>query len=417
MCRLLAELTTTDPRALSTKIKRLEHYSGMPGVDIRLTAEIHGQIHLKLRALGLDPHDTTHKELYVALENMAAVHDGFLKKRFGVNNQSTASVLVRDAAHIYERLRFNRRSWLIKPSTIRRMLREHPPKVLVRSLGYRSAESLIKREPADTLLFLCLHFESATWQLQLDKQLKKLSIMDFEERLIEVRALDEARYQTVTTELTQKHHTLVFGAPLIGTVFMLPSIASVRPGLLLLTIMMALKESTTLQYLHSYLRHHQMEANFGHRLVLALRSRSHRNITLAGHDFGWNLIHRHFGTGDSAKHPEVFQPHLQSDDLSYRRAEEILYRVEPALHFWHGLEYVGIPAEGHPISFNLLDVLVNLVNGLPLEARHYGHLSQSVWDELLLRYLKQPSLEQAVVHELIAHDWAGVPHNTELISL
>lgn len=404
MCRLLAELTKTDLRLVSETIRRLEHRVGNPGVDIRLTADIHAQIHLKIRALGLDPHDTSSQELYVALQNLAAVHENFLKKKFGIVGQIAPADFAKSVEHIYSRLRFNRRSWLLRPSAVRRIMREQPPKQLVKALGYRSADSMIKRESADVLLFLSLQIESATWKQQLDKHLQKLNAVDFEERLLDVKVLDEERYSTISEQLVKQNHSFVAGVPLLGTIFLLTTPAHIRSGMLLLTIMMAIKEATELQYIHSYLRHHQMEGNFASKLPKALHFREKHSISVSGQSFDWNLLHRHYGSADSSHHPELFQPHLQADDLAYRRAEEVLFRLEPALHFWHGSEYVGLTTAGVTTSFNLLDVLTNLVNGLPIERQQNHHLTQAVWDELLLRYMRQPNIEHAILSGLGTHD-------------
>lgn len=403
MCRLLAELTQTDLRLMAETVRRLEHHAGAPAVDIRLTADIQAQIHLKIRSLGLDPHDTHPKELYVALQNLAAVHENFLKKKFGYDKNKPSSEFAGSVEHIFNRLRFNRRSWLIRLSVLRRLLREQPPKQLVKALGYRTADSMLKREPVEVMLFFALQTEGAIWQQQFDKQLQKLSAVNFEERLIEAKTLNEPRYQALSKAWTLRHHSLVAGQPLTGTVFMLPTVATVKPGMLLLTLAMALKETTELQYVQSYLRHYQMESFFAKKLAPALRVRELQIIPVAGHSFSWQLVHKHFGSEHAVSHPALFQPHLQPEDLAYRRAEEILYRLEPALHFWHGAEFAGVMTGQGIVSFNLLDVLVNLVNDVPLSRQLSEHMRQSVWDELILRYLRLPAVEQSVVSGLAAH--------------
>lgn len=401
MCRLIAELTNTDVRLLSETIRRLEHRSGSPGLDIRLTADIHAQIHLKIRALGLDPHDTHPKELYVALQNLAAVHENFLKRRFDLPETISATDFAKDVDHIFTRLRFNRRSWLLKPSATRRLMRSNPPKQLMRLLGYRSLDSMVKREPSDVLLFLALQTETDAWQQRLDKQIEKLTSMAFEERLIETRTLDDARYAELSKKLFTAHHTLVLGLPLVGTIFLLPLSGVIKPGMLLLTLVAALKESTELQFAQSYLRYYQMESFFADKLPGALRGRGNQIVTVAGQSFNWHILHRHYGSVGISDHPEVFQPHLHPEDLAYRRAEEVLYKLEPALHFWHGVEYVGLRTSSGIISFNLLDVLINLVNGVPLGSQYNTNLRQSAWDELLIRYMRTTAIERAVLGGLV----------------
>lgn len=417
MCRLLAQITNTDQRMMSETIRRLEHKTGSPAVDIKLTSDIHSQIHQKIRALGLDPHDTTPKELYVGLQNLAAVHDRFLKKKFQLDQTASGDSFAKDVCFVYERLRFNRRSWLLRPSVIRKVLRNHPPKTLVKVLGYRSVDSLIKREPADVVMFLASYVESDSWQLQLAKQMRTVSSADFEERLLEVRTLDDTRYKDVSSRLVAKKRTFVFSTPLVGTVFILPPPGSVRPGMLLLAVLMAIREATELQYAHTQLRHYQMDGSFNQKVIDTFHGRSPKSVSVAGHPFNWRLIHRHYGSSPSEHHPIIFQPHLQSEDLAYRRAEEILYHVEPALHFWHGLEYVGLPTEAGIVSFNLLDVLIGLVNGSSLNDRKDTHMPMAVWDELLLRYMRCPAIEQAVLSGLAAQEEQNIHpvHDMEFV--
>ena len=413
MCRLLAELSQTEPRLMSETIKRLEERTGLPGSDIRMTADIHAQVHLKIRALGLDPHDTHPKELYVALQNMAATHEQFLLKKFRLPKAPATQELPMHVAFMFERLRFNRRSWLLRPVALRRLLNAQPPKQLVKALGYRTVDSMIKREPVDVLLFLATKLESNTWQQQFNKQLQKLHVTDFEERTLNVRTLEHSRYLKVAHELSSREHNFVFGLPLVGTIFLLPSKAAPRPGMVLLALMMALKEATELQFAHSYLRHHQMEASFTTKLAPVLRQRQLSQTQIAGQIFDWRMLHRHFGRQSGDAHPLLFQPHLQAEDLAYRRAEEILYRIEPALHFWHGTDYVGLQTAAGTVSFNLLDVLINLVNGVSLQAQHSGHLHQAVWDELLLRYMQHGAIESSVLTQLTAPEQV---HDMEFIA-
>ena len=53
-----------------------------------------------------------------------------------------------------------------------------------------------------------------------------------------------------------------------------------------------------------------------------------------------------------------------------------------------------------PISFNLMDSAISYVNDLPYAARSVSHLRLSLDNELLLRYLVQPTLEQNLMRQL-----------------
>ena len=84
----------------------------------------------------------------------------------------------------------------------------------------------------------------------------------------------------------------------------------------------------------------------------------------------------------------------------WRRVEETLYRLEPALHFWHGLDYVAARgSDGQPVSFNLMDMALNYVNQLPFERRVSAHFKAGLWSELYGRYMLQPVIERHVLKQ------------------
>jgi hypothetical protein len=122
---------------------------------------------------------------------------------------------------------------------------------------------------------------------------------------------------------------------------------------------------------------------------------------LAGQPIHWRVVHRYYGTQHQDEHPEIFQPHVQPEDMAYRKAEHTLFRLEPALHFWQDTDYVALPqAEGEAVSFNLMDVAVNLVNRLPYEHRVAYHNREAIWNELHSRYLGQRALERHLLQQL-----------------
>lgn len=67
MARVLKELLANDHPLFLMNIAQLEKASGNSGIDTRLIGEITEKGHALLRELGLDPADTTGKELYQAL--------------------------------------------------------------------------------------------------------------------------------------------------------------------------------------------------------------------------------------------------------------------------------------------------------------------------------------------------------------
>ena len=81
MSRLLSDLLEATEPMFSLAIRQLEEVSGASGADIRLSAEIIGQVQLKTKQLGLDPNDTTGKELYYALMEHVRKNDIHLMQK------------------------------------------------------------------------------------------------------------------------------------------------------------------------------------------------------------------------------------------------------------------------------------------------------------------------------------------------
>ena len=151
VCKLIAELVGADKQIVSEVVRRFERSSGEPGVDIRLTGEIYGRLHMKARELGLDPNDTTARELYHSLISLADLHDQFIAKRFGIDDRTDTDQVLSSVVATVNRMHMPRQAWIIKGSAVKKLLKSEPPKKLLHDLHYRSFDSMLKREPARLL--------------------------------------------------------------------------------------------------------------------------------------------------------------------------------------------------------------------------------------------------------------------------
>lgn len=399
MCKLIADLAGTDRRIVKELIHRLETRSHNPGVDVRLTGEIYGSAHMKARALGLDPHDTTPKELYQALLGMVRLHDTFLTQRFGLKHSDSNTKKIQKISNILSRLNTPKNAWVLRSTTIRDLLQKNPPKTLQRLLNYKSVSSMLKREQPGVLLAAARYTEPISWQNKMQSRYKKITPMDFQADKTKIYFLGSKKWQNATDTIVKKAHANIITSYEAGTVITMPVPGVVREGMALLTFAVGLHAYNEIRMYGSFLKFHQMQPDFGQLLVKVLHRNKGQHIKLVGQDVHWRSVHRHFGK-DSTPHPHVFQPHVQAEDIAYRRAESVLYRLEPALEFWHNMDYVGWPQSSGPVSFNLIDNTINLVNNVPFEKRVSLHLRESVWDELYARYLTQNSLVEQLFNQL-----------------
>lgn len=401
MCKLTAELVGTDKQLLREMLNRLELSSGNPGIDVRLTGEIYGKLHMKMRELSLDPNDTTPRELYQSLLNLAALHDSFLSTRIGVNDRTDPGSVLPTVVGFINRIHMPKQVWALKPVAAKRMLKVMPPKTLMKLLHYRSVDSMLKREPISLLLTLAGHLEPEIWQHRLIQSYKKLTPSDFEVRRIDITYLDDPRWQMVSEEFAKAKRTPIIHNAETGNIIVLPMKSLPQHyGLTMTSLLLILHYINDIRTYSTFYKFHHMRPDFGKFLVRTIEGNNNEHARLAGQPIHWRTIHHYYGSNPRLQHPEIFDPHLQPEDLEYRKAEAVLFRIEPALHFWNDLDFVGLPLEDGTISFSLLDVSINLLNRVPYERRVSYHVRDALWNELYSRYLGQRSLERHMLQQL-----------------
>ncbi len=116
----------------------------------------------------------------------------------------------------------------------------------------------------------------------------------------------------------------------------------------------------------------------------------------------WRVIQRYFGKLTTETHPEIFEPHVQPEDLHWRRAEEVLYDIDPELEFWKNLDFVAVlkgPAHD-TVTFNLMDLSLGYSNSIPFEDRYVYHFREALWNEIFARYMGEKVLEKQLLEKL-----------------
>jgi hypothetical protein len=398
MTRYLRELLAAKEPAFSQAIHEFESATGNRGVDIGLSTEIERQVQDVLRQLGLDQRDSTPQEIYHALQALAQRHDEFIGNITGRPNLANPQELSLVLGEVLYHLDIDRQTWAIKPSVMRRLLKANPPRVVMKKLGYRSADSMIKRENVAELLLGARMLESAAWMTRLLKSYKKLTSSDFETRSIQIVAMRPERWQGIEQQfMRQKQHTIMHSKEL-GAIGVLSLQGKPRAGSTTMTYLLTLHYLNEIKSYSSLFKLKQVDSAFGELVAHTLMHDPSDAADILGRPIHWKSLRRHFARSGSGV-PEAFQPHVSDEDVAWTPAEDALYRLEPALKFWQGLEYVGLAAE-HPISCNLLDNTVSLVNGLEYGHQATTHMQAALGNELLSRYLSHKQLSDHVIQQL-----------------
>lgn len=399
MSKMLSELLAAREPLFSLSLKQLEKASGNESVDIRLTSEIIGKVRLKTQELGLDPDDTTGKELYFALLNKIEQNDEHLVKQIGGKDPNDAAALMPLMKKAWDDFKAPKSCWVLKRSVAKRMLKNMPPKNIMKHLNYRSIDSMLKNENLAEIYGALRFAESPKWLNDFNETYKKLKPSDFETRQIEIVMMSAERWGDIAAPFIHKKKHNITHLKELGVILMLPINGSMR-GITIFALPLLFHYLNEIRLYSAFFKLQQVKPDFGKILVETLIADPPKGAIMAGQDIHWRVIQRYFGKLEHEKHPEIFEPHVQPEDLHWRRAEEMLYQLAPELEFWKDLDYVATMHNKRPITFNVLDMAASYVNKLPYKDRAIYHFRESLWTEIFVRYMGQKTLEDQVLKQL-----------------
>lgn len=402
MSRFLSEALNLHTPAFRLGLRQLEAAHGFNGHDIRVSTDIRHQTIAKLHELGLDGRDTTAQELYHVLQEKVRADD----KRLTRVLQTRAATYVSAEAHVTDgivhalnELAGQQSSFAIKSSVVRAMLTKQPPKKAMKQLGYRSVTSMVKHEQPALMVAAGWLYESRTWQKGLLDQYKKLKPSDFETREVSILQPVGKRWEQIAHSTTaQKRHNIMSFTEL-GTVIVLPLPAHAPSGTVIASTATALHELNEIRATSTYLKFCQVRPDFGLVVQSVATSQPQLHSRLLDQPVSWHLIQQFYGRLQLSQ-AEALEPHLQLSELSWQPLEDLLVKLDPGLSFWKGTSHLGLLHNGHAVSLNIFDAALNACNHLPFEQRIARSFRQSVWHELLLRYLKPETVEQSLLAEL-----------------
>jgi len=413
MTRFLSRALGALEPTFSQGIQQLEQAAGRPGTDIRLTADIMRRTRDKIAELGLDPNDTTGQELYSALQERLKRDEQTVRSTLGIAADAEPGDVISRIQQFLEKHDAPKACFALKTSVAKKLLKKKPPKVAMKRLGYRSVDSMLKHESPAQLYAAALMVEPASWHKSYREQYAKLTPSDFETRQICLVHPTTKKWLDLAHQFVASEHHNILSFRELGAVVLLPIDHQVD-GLAITTLLLVLEEYNGIRAHSSYAKLQQVKPDFGKRLQESSVTEPYTSATLAGQPVPWRMIQRYYARFTDAYHPEIFEPHVQPEDLQWSSGERTLAALEPTLKFWEGGEHLGLLDEtGQVVSCNALDVALSYVNHLPFQDRIVHFMRDNLWHELMMHYLNQENLEAAVHQQLSAELGAPLELNEQ----
>jgi hypothetical protein len=403
MTRFLSEALEAAEPYFRRGLLDLEASNGYPSTDIRLSSEVHNLTANKLKELGLDPSDTTAEELYEVLKQKVRRDDQLLTKKLrtiAATNVSAEADPVAGMAEALNNLKDSKRCFALKTSKLKSLLKSAASKKAMKSLGYRSQVSMLKRENPSLILAAAWLGESHAWRKRFIEKYKDLKPSDFEERSISVLRPDSAKWKKLSEEIVEANRHNIMSFKELGVVVLLPLPADLPEGAITASTCLALHELNEIRACSTYLKLNQVKTDFGSSVLKIVANEPELASHLLDQAIPWNLIHRYYSRAAGRFKEEVFEPYVRLEDMVWHPVEKALSEIEPELAFWKNTGHLGIVSKGKPVSMNLVDSALNLCNLVPFEKRVAHYFKRSLWHELLLRYIKHEPVEQTILTEL-----------------
>ena len=400
MSRTLSELLHAEEPLFSLAIRDLEKASGQVSEDVRLTADIMQRFANGLHMLGMDPNDTVGQEVYYALMSKIQEHDELLARLIGGPDAENVAELTPLIIAKVQQLNIPRNAWVIKKSTARELFKKTPPKRVMKLLNYRSIDSMLKKENISELYAAIRFAETTEWQTNFVKQYKRLQPSDFETRDIEIISLSNERWRDAAKEFIHHKRHNVTHLKELGVVILLPIELPRLPGYTLTALPLVLHYINEIRLYSAYFKLQQVKPKFGYIVSETINIDPGKHASMAGNHVHWRVLQRYYGKQESEAHPEIFQPHVQPEDLHWRKVEEVLYDMHEAFTFWREMDYVGATYDGRPVTLNLMDVALSYMNRAPYELRAVFHFRESLWNEIFIRYMGVKTLEDEILKQL-----------------
>ncbi len=382
-------------------LRELEFITGKKNIDSKLSADILEKISGATRSLGLDVTDTTDRELFHALSDRVREHNENLAESLGSHNDAPIRQIVPKLVEAAQATKVPRSCWVLKKSVAKELLREMPPKKMMKHLGYRSLESMFKNENFSEIYSALRFSEGGEWLNSYNELFqKRVMPSDFETRQIEIIIMDHDKWADLTEEFVHKKKHNITHTKELGTIIVVPMKQTHMRGMALKTLPLLFHYINEIRLYSAFFKLKSTTANFGQTITETLIADTGTGATIANFHIHWRVIQRYFGKlGEQP--PEVFQPHVQPEDLHWRHAAEVLYEISPELKFWSDLDYVARPGtDGNPVSLNLFDVSFAYSNGEKFDTRYFYHMRESLWNEIFMRYMGEPALKQQILEQL-----------------
>ncbi len=398
MARLISDILDVDRVGFSHLIEGWEARSGKHGHDLRLYSDMRARAVAAVKILGLDPTDTISSELYFALQERARIDNEWLESYLKILPKDKPEDVLKKITKWVKKNSASNTVWVCKPAVIKNILKKQPPKTLMKALGLRSIDSILKRNSVTEIITLAFEIESPDWVAKFKQNYKKFKVGDFDVKKVSFEVVEAGRMPKLEKAGFNASKVIMPNYE-TGNLTLVPPKS--RFPLDVLAITATLLESISDMRRHSaYFRTLSVRKDFGQQFC-EVANQGIIRASSAISEIGWNSIHRHL-VGNEDFMNRIEQPYISYEEFSVSPALRLLSDHDPRFNFWRDLEYSFFHNENHPVvSMNLIDVVTNASNKIAFQHSTKSFGKSRLWEELWARYLTHDHVAEEIIDKFL----------------
>jgi hypothetical protein len=304
----------------------------------------------------------------------------------GVKPEDTPKAVIdRVIDHINKKIKMPA-VWQFKGTFLRKIIKRHPPKVLMKATGYRSVDSILKREPLAEVIAFGRAVDSK-WYEKVSEEYKKAEPTDIEQKKVKTVAVSPKRIDRINKS-ARLIEGQVTGVNELGSIVIMPAQNRFNADVIanVVVLIEALRE---IKLTGSLLKFLTVRKDFGKIAAALIKNGSRSSDKIL--PLSWSAI-CHYAYRNNIT-PEFVQPHITQEDLDIPPTVTDFCIAFPELNFWYGFDSSALPSPRGPVSCNLVDTVLNTCNNLRFENRVHDYSRRNLEDELYGTYLVFPEVQ------------------------
>ncbi|NCN53069.1 hypothetical protein GW950_01230 [Candidatus Wolfebacteria bacterium] len=401
----ISKILRIDKTKLVTVETALNKATGKTDVLKNIVDENESLVRARLDSLGLG-RNVGAFEVYDALISKIEADDMKIfdsLNLFSLRNPDTGQKIV----DFVKKLHPLKKGYFLKHDKAIEFLQKEPPKKIMEALGYADVNEMIKNEDLLEVYSALRFLENPEWlNGTFFKQYESLQPSDFEERLVEMRSLDQKWVRAAEKFVTKKYHN-VSHLKELGVIFIIPIFLGIS-GETLRLISLLLHYSNEVTFYSDIIKaSSENNLKFATDLISLLRGDviDHRLDTKEGEPLKFLVIQRYLAKGDENDW-RLFEPHINPEAMHWKKAEDgiteaeryLSSSIQNGLCFWEDLDWVGDFFRDEVgrdllVSFNLVDTVMTLVKEKEMIKYLYHH-QEALWNKIFSSYYGQEVLEK-----------------------